>query len=579
MADLFSSSNTINLLKNKCIVLCGGSVIRGLYKDLIWLLNSNTLIEYKVLGTKGEERFPDLDKANVKKKHLTNIFHEENRDHLHNSGDSEDDFRGLNSGRSYVEVREYYNKENNILIIFKFIVQAYSFELDQWLKNIQKMTGRKLDILLINSSLWDVNRWGPFGHEDYKKNIKILIKNVPEFNCQFFWLTTPPIANVTDSKGMTTPGLEFQNFTTRYHVMEMNEFVANEMIECDMNVIDLGFSMNGLIHMRNKDGIHWSPEANRLMTNKILTHFCLSFGQTLPGNVKCAALERLKKCFLMKKNMHSLPYQNDLLWEDSSPCPDLDYLIFEKEENEMKKIEDKISECIANMIRFKRVKVKAHVNEINHNYVVNPNHNGDSLTHQGHQNTAQQIRLHNNMSQNNIAQTMAQSNMSQSNMIQENTLDFTSDTFDRNFETQSPMIGQINHPVPLFQQGPIHNSPCFGTFMDSNQHSPSFGTFINQSQPINPLFQNEAHMFMANNPDFQQPTIFGQSNNAFQDFSDEFGGPPTPQDHLHFNLSPSFELYPNMPQVPFVFGRGSGRLRGRDGRYSPYRRNFRGRNP
>ena len=90
--------------------------------------------------------------------------------------------------------------------------------------------------------------------------------------------------------------------------------------------------MNGLIHMRNKDGIHWSPEANRqvlvtqrkvndnfprLMTNKILTHLCLSFGQTLPGNVKCAALERLKNCFLMKKNMHSLPYQNDLLWEVS----------------------------------------------------------------------------------------------------------------------------------------------------------------------------------------------------------------------------------------------------------------------
>lgn len=268
---------------------------------------------------------------------------------------------------------------------------------------------------------------------------------------------------------------------------------------------------------------------------------------------------------------------NVLIFQDSSPCPDLDYLVFEKEENEMKKIEDKIRECISNMIRFKRVKVKAHVNEINHNYVVNPNHNGDSLTHQGHQNTAQQIRLHNNMSQNNIAQIMAQSNMSQSNMIQENTLDFTADTYDRNFETQSPMMGQTNHPVPLFQQGPIHNSPCFGTFMDSNQHSPSFGTFINQSQTINPLFQNEAHMFMANNPDFQQPAIFGQPNNAFQNFSDEFGGLPAPQNYSPFDLSPSFELYPNMPQVPF--GRGSGRVRGRDRRYSPYRRNLRGRNP
>ena len=61
---------------------------------------------------------------------------------------------GLNSGRSYVEVREYYNKENNILIIFKWVdiaskisciltiqlspVQVYSSSLFFWTRPVAK---------------------------------------------------------------------------------------------------------------------------------------------------------------------------------------------------------------------------------------------------------------------------------------------------------------------------------------------------------------------------------------------------------------------------------------------------------
>ena len=115
-----------SLLRNKTIILLGSSVIRGLYKDLVWLLNSNSLINSGILGMKGESRFPDLDsdtvrmssdQKNVKKRK----FNSNNLDQLHNCGDCQDDFKGLNSRRCYSEVREYYKRETNTMIVFKFI--------------------------------------------------------------------------------------------------------------------------------------------------------------------------------------------------------------------------------------------------------------------------------------------------------------------------------------------------------------------------------------------------------------------------------------------------------------------------
>ena len=49
MTDLFDKGDVASLLSDKTIVLLGGPVIRGLYKDLVWLLNSNSLIDPGVM--------------------------------------------------------------------------------------------------------------------------------------------------------------------------------------------------------------------------------------------------------------------------------------------------------------------------------------------------------------------------------------------------------------------------------------------------------------------------------------------------------------------------------------------------
>ena len=63
MTDVFNSRQAVDLLKGKTILFLGASVTRGLYKDLIWLLNSITLLPRQILGQKGEASFPDFTKA------------------------------------------------------------------------------------------------------------------------------------------------------------------------------------------------------------------------------------------------------------------------------------------------------------------------------------------------------------------------------------------------------------------------------------------------------------------------------------------------------------------------------------
>ena len=63
MTDIFKSDEAVRLLKGKTILFLGASVTRGLYKDLIWLLNSNTLLPRQILGQKGEASFPDFNRG------------------------------------------------------------------------------------------------------------------------------------------------------------------------------------------------------------------------------------------------------------------------------------------------------------------------------------------------------------------------------------------------------------------------------------------------------------------------------------------------------------------------------------
>lgn len=294
MADIFLSSDACKVLSGKHIVVIGGSNMRGLYKDIVWLVNDSSLIPYECLGAKGESRFPDFNwKVGCPKKpssRLRRIFHDGNRDNLL-------DFNGLHAGRGYVEPRRYYNEKHDITVNYVFVTRVWTASLDAWLESYEEKNGQRLDLILMNSCLWDVNRWGPFGIKEYKENLPKLLTTVKsilsEEDGMFIWLTAQPGSRELNSKGMNVPGLEFQNKTTRYNVVEANFYTAHKVSEAGFDVVDLHFYCLLQTFRRNRDGIHWSPEANRYVSNLILTHVALAQDKKMPGNVKDYSLQKV----------------------------------------------------------------------------------------------------------------------------------------------------------------------------------------------------------------------------------------------------------------------------------------------
>jgi len=276
MCDIFMPEEFGDMFRNQHIVILGGSQMRGLYRDMVWLLNHPSIIPNELLGGKLESRFPDMEKTEWKDKkpdeELYKIFHKDNRDYLLDS-------RGLTSGRTYIEPRWYHNKKYKVTILYIFTVQVFQKELEDTLLNYEKNYGAPISTIIMNSTLWDVNRFGPQCKFEYKKNIQKLLKVVrevlPKEDGSFIFLTCPLVSEETQSRGMNVPGLEFQCFFTRYNVVEANAIAAHEVTRAGYGVLDLHYFFQLQQFRRKRDGIHWDIMANRMITNLILTYIQL----------------------------------------------------------------------------------------------------------------------------------------------------------------------------------------------------------------------------------------------------------------------------------------------------------------
>ncbi|KFM60556.1 Protein FAM113B, partial [Stegodyphus mimosarum] len=170
MADIFLQKDLVNLLRNKRIVLMGDSNVRAVYKDVLCLSKQSKFCSDRIFKTKMENSVFG-DKL---------VYH------------------GLRSnGRDYQEEREAIS--SGVDVSFYFLTRVYSDYVKKILKNISKKCPP--DILVIGSCVWDVTRWGPYGVQDYKSNLKTLLKQIQTYfpKTLFIWLTAPPIA--VDMKG------------------------------------------------------------------------------------------------------------------------------------------------------------------------------------------------------------------------------------------------------------------------------------------------------------------------------------------------------------------------------------------
>ncbi|KAG0726411.1 PC-esterase domain-containing protein 1A [Chionoecetes opilio] len=251
MADVFSKHDARDLLSNKFVLLIGDSNMRALYKDLLCLLHDGGIIPEKMLR-RGSERAPQFGDE-ILEKAATKV------------------------GRGYFEVRE--SKKKDLWVRYIFVTQAIAPSL---MKELDRLEDNRLpppDIIVLNSCLWDITRWGPEQEDKYKQNLATLFHRFRRLlppSALVVWTASLPVATERVKGGVFIQQIEFMKHSMRFMLLEANLFTHNLCRVFGFNFLDLHYYMQYQLNRRTNDGLHWEPPAVRYITNILLTHFGLS---------------------------------------------------------------------------------------------------------------------------------------------------------------------------------------------------------------------------------------------------------------------------------------------------------------
>nr|XP_027223411.1 uncharacterized protein LOC113815552 isoform X2 [Penaeus vannamei] len=268
MADIFRQDEVTKLLCERSVLMLGDSNMRSIYRDLIYLLVDGGIIPPEMLR----------------------------RSKSRNAGHCGDRVVELSkedtAGRDFVEVRAF--ESNGLCVRYNFITRVYSSTVKRELKAIEDGEAPIPHVVIMNSCIWDLTRWGAKQEDQYKKNMIDLFQHLrcllPE-DTLIIWLTTLPVSTGKIRGGVMIKQLEFVQHSMEFIVMEANKFAQELCMAFDFNLLDLHYYMRFQLQRRTKDGLHWEPPAVRMMTNFILSHIALSFGETLPGNTQDVLLK------------------------------------------------------------------------------------------------------------------------------------------------------------------------------------------------------------------------------------------------------------------------------------------------
>ncbi|XP_013412949.1 PC-esterase domain-containing protein 1A [Lingula anatina] len=265
VCEIFLTEDVQHLLSNKFVVIIGDSVQRAIYKDLVLLLQDPRYLQEWQLRKKGE--FSHVD------------------DKLIEGGQK----AVMNNKTNYKEVRQY--QTDYFLVRFYFTTRCYNDYVESILRDLAEEP--QPDVVIMNSCLWDVTRYGPSSVPKYKENLIELFhkfKKILPDDALVIWNTALPIANNARG-GFLIPEVEFMNDTLRLDIMEANYYARQVAGHYGFDVLDLHYYFRRQIHRRAKDGVHWDMTAHRRITNLLLTHISEAWGVELPGRVQKLKLE------------------------------------------------------------------------------------------------------------------------------------------------------------------------------------------------------------------------------------------------------------------------------------------------
>ena len=129
MCDIFTQKDLLERLAGKSYLFIGDSIMRNLYKDLVWLTTSER-----------EEFIPTRHMQKKGESNLGNLRDER----LITGGDG-------TAGRDYEEVRDFYSPKHDLQYSFCFITRCWSDKLGYFIEQYPEKYGSYPDVIMINS--------------------------------------------------------------------------------------------------------------------------------------------------------------------------------------------------------------------------------------------------------------------------------------------------------------------------------------------------------------------------------------------------------------------------------------------
>ncbi|XP_076317564.1 PC-esterase domain-containing protein 1A-like isoform X2 [Tachypleus tridentatus] len=271
--------------------------MRAQYKDLVLLAQDNKLISETQVKRKMENSFLG--------------------DQMVRHGEK-------NNGRDFIEERVFNKKHSNFS--FFFLTRVYDCYVETL---VEKFKEEQPDIIVVNSCLWDISRWGPNGVEEYRKNLNMLMAKLQDTvseDCLVIWSTTLPLSQKMKG-GFLVPQLEFLKYSLRFHVMEANHYARQIVVKHGFDVLDMHYNLRMQIDQRAADGIHWLPPALRYMTNLLLTHISLALGAPLPHR-SSSALNNSEMEIMASSDQ--APTEDKVISQLEETCPSERDILFNK---------------------------------------------------------------------------------------------------------------------------------------------------------------------------------------------------------------------------------------------------------
>ncbi|XP_005688271.2 PREDICTED: PC-esterase domain-containing protein 1A isoform X1 [Capra hircus] len=254
----FQASEVQQLLHNKFVVILGDSIQRAVYKDLVLLLQKDSLLTAAQLKAKGELSFE--------------------QDQLVAGGQLGE----LHNGTQYREVRQFCSGSGHHLVRFYFLTRVYSEYLEGVLEELTY--GPAPDLVIINSCLWDLSRYGRYSMESYRENLErvfVRMDQVLPDSCLLVWNMAMPLGERVTG-GFLLPELQPLAGSLRRDVVEGNFYSATLAGDHCFDVLDLHFHFRHAVRHRHRDGVHWDQHAHRHLSHLLLTHVADAWGVELP---------------------------------------------------------------------------------------------------------------------------------------------------------------------------------------------------------------------------------------------------------------------------------------------------------